>query len=152
MAKHPETLVPAADAVGMAAAHAMASALRDAGIQAFVFDTAKTALQWEAPGVIAPYQVHVARTDLDAARDLLEQNNDDSIDIDWNDVDVGQPEDDTSRELAGHTHAPWSTSTRHRPARDAAFGLAKQGLIIWVIGGAALAAVGAIIAVVRAFF
>ncbi|MEM9167645.1 MAG: DUF2007 domain-containing protein [Planctomycetota bacterium] len=152
MPKAPNTLVPAVDAPGPAAAHAMASALRDAGIEAFVFDTAKTALQWEAPGIIAPYQVHVARADLEHARAVLEQNRDDSIDIDWSEVDVGQPEDETAREVAGHAHAPWMTATRYRPARDAAFNATKIGLVGWVLGGAVLALIAAVITIIKVFF
>ncbi|MGP1272027.1 MAG: hypothetical protein ACTS22_01710 [Phycisphaerales bacterium] len=142
----PSTLVPVADAVGLAAAHAMASALRAAGIQAFVFDTARTTLQWEAPRVIAPFQVHVARADARAAAAILEENRTDSVDIDWNDIDLGTPEDDTAAAIARSAHAPWLEGQRpnKRPITRAAFNATKLGILGWVFGSVIVAVVTAV--------
>ncbi|MEO1585310.1 MAG: hypothetical protein AAFR96_12170 [Planctomycetota bacterium] len=151
MPNSPDTLIPIADAPGHAAAHAMASALRDAGIAAFVFDTAKTTLQWEAPLVIAPYKVHVRQGDADEARLVLADNRQDSVDIDWNEIDVGDPEDATSARIASEIKAPWMESGgdpgRRRPIRDAAFRLTGIGLVLWIFGALAVAIATAILIV-----
>ena len=154
MARSPTTLIPIADAIGPAAAHAIASALRDAGIEAFVFDTAKATLQWEAPRVIAPYQVHVARVDAEAAHAVIQTTREESIDIDWNEVDLGQPEDPTSAALSRSNLATWNPdSARHaRPRRDRVFGLTKFGIIAWIFGSAAAAIATAVYTIVQTFF
>lgn len=112
----------------------MASALRDAGIEAFVFDTARTTLQWEAPAVIAPYQVHVRRADAERAAELLSQNAADSVDIDWSEIDVGEPEDATAARISSQIDAPWQGNFRvsKRPIRDAAFRLTGVGILMWL--------------------
>ncbi|MEO1716508.1 MAG: hypothetical protein AAFR76_05295 [Planctomycetota bacterium] len=151
MAKTPDTLIPVADAPGHAAAHAMASALRDAGLQAFVFDTARTTLQWESPAVINPWQVHVRRADAERAAEILRNNRDESIDIDWEEVDVGAPEDATAAKLATQHTAPWlgDASTRRHPLRDAAFAIAKLGIVGWILGITLLGVVTAVLIVLK---
>ncbi len=136
MAQTPDTLIPVADAPGHAAAHAMASALRDAGLQAFVFDTARTTLQWESPAVINPWQVHVRRADAERAAEILKGNREESVDIDWSEVDVGDPEDATAARLATHHTAPWLEGApgRRRPVRDALFDMTKLGIVGWILG------------------
>ncbi|MEL7484231.1 MAG: hypothetical protein AAFN41_07735 [Planctomycetota bacterium] len=153
MAKTPDTLIPVADAPGHAAAHAMASALRDAGLQAFVFDTARTTLQWDAPAIIAPYQVHVRRADAEQAASILRDNRDESVDIDWNEVDVGEPEDATAAKLASQHTAPWLENERasRHPMRDAAFAVTKLGIVGWILGLTLLGVVIAVLIVVQIF-
>lgn len=153
VAKTPDTLIPVADAPGPAAAHAMAAVLRDAGLQAFVFDTARTTLQWEAPGVIAPYQVHVRRADAERAAELLRHNRDESVDIDWSEVDVGPPEDDTAARLATKHTAPWleGQPSRRRPVRDSLFAVTKIGIVGWILGFTLVGVVTAVLIILKIF-
>lgn len=132
--KTPDTLIPVADAPGPAAAHAMASALREAGIEAFVFDTAKATLQWEAPAVINPWQVHVRRADAGRAAAVLADNREASVDIDWTEIDVGQPEDATAQKISARIDAPWQRDDPigRRRKRDAVFRLTGVGIVVWV--------------------
>jgi len=95
----PQDLVPVTDAAGPAEAHIIASMLRESGVEAFVFDTANQALQWDAPRIINPYLVHVKREDLDRARQLIKSNREESVDLDWDEVDVGTQTDETIAEV-----------------------------------------------------
>ncbi|PHQ82237.1 MAG: hypothetical protein COB69_02475 [Phycisphaera sp.] len=93
----PHDLKPACDASGPAEAHIIASMLREAGIEAFVFDTAAQTLQWHAPQIISPYLVHVQRADLERAHQIIRSNREESVDLDWDEVDVGEPIDETAK-------------------------------------------------------
>lgn len=95
----PQDLVPVTDAAGPAEAHIIASMLRESGVEAFVFDTANQTLQWDAPRIINPYLVHVQREDLDRARQLIKSNREESVDLDWDEVDVGSTGDETIAEV-----------------------------------------------------
>jgi aminoglycoside phosphotransferase (APT) family kinase protein len=90
----PHQLEPVCDAAGPGEAHIIASMLREAGIEAFVFDTAAQTLQWDAPRIINPYLVHVQHADLEQARKLITSNREASVDLDWDEVDVGEPIDE----------------------------------------------------------
>ena len=92
----PHDLVPVSDAAGPGEAHIIASMLRENGIEAFVFDTAAQTLQWDAPRIINPYLVHVQRSDLGRAQQLIASNREASVDLDWDEVDVGEPEGEMS--------------------------------------------------------
>ncbi len=151
MPKLPDTLIPVADAPGHTAAHAMAAALRDAGLEAFVFDTARTTLQWDGPAVIAPYQVHVRRADAEHAAEILRDNREASVDIDWDEVDVGAPEDATAARLATQHTAPWLGDTRRRPVRDPLFAATKLGIVGWILGITLVGVVTAIVVVLKIF-
>ena len=99
----PQDLVPVTDASGPAEAHIIASMLRESGVEAFVFDTANQTLQWDAPRIINPYLVHVKREDLERACQLIKSNREESVDLDWDEVDVGEPVDETAeRTTSGH--------------------------------------------------
>lgn len=99
----PQELVPVTDTAGPGEAHVIASMLRESGVEAFVFDTAAQTLQWEAPRIINPYLVHVKREDLDRARELIRSSREDSVDLDWDEVDVGVAPDET---IAGINSRP----------------------------------------------
>lgn len=68
--------------------------LEEAGIKAFAFG-ALNAL-YPISQRITPVVVQVRQGDLDAARAALQQNIADSVDIDWNEVDVGEPDEATA--------------------------------------------------------
>lgn len=95
----PQDLVPVTDAAGPAEAHIIASMLRESGVEAFVFDTANQTLQWDAPRIINPYLVHVKREDLDRSRQLIKSNREESVDLDWDEIDVGSAGDETIAEV-----------------------------------------------------
>lgn len=59
--------------------------------------------QWAAPGIALgafgasmgnPTVVVVRKSDLAAAREVMDRNRQDSVDIDWDEIDVGKPEDE----------------------------------------------------------
>jgi len=90
----PNDLEPAIDAVNPAEAHMIAAVLRENGIEAFVFDTAAQALLGDAQNLISPFMVHVQRKDIERAQSIIRSNRDDSIDLDWDEIDVGEMDDD----------------------------------------------------------
>ncbi|GEM_PF-989958 len=65
--------------------------LSDAGIKAWVFAASANALQWEG-GYTDPIKIQVRRADLGRSADVLRKNKQDSVDLNWADVDVGQME------------------------------------------------------------
>ncbi|MBN4082725.1 hypothetical protein JYS44_00655 [Phycisphaeraceae bacterium AH-315-B13] len=90
----PHNLEPAIDAASPAEAHLIASMLHEQGIEAFVFDIAARTLLWDAPSLINPYMVHVQRQDIERAKSFIRTNRDDSVDLDWDEIDVGEMNDD----------------------------------------------------------
>jgi hypothetical protein len=87
----PDQLVTLTTATSEFGAHLLIAILDDGGVQAFTFGSTGTTLgvtgqstnpRWGAP-------VQVRRGDLDKAREVLLANRRDSIDIDWDQVDVG---------------------------------------------------------------
>jgi len=93
-----DPLVQAAVAQSEFGAQTKAAVLQDEGIEAFVFLaergwTGGLGISPSGPGV----PVWVRKSDLQRAQDALKQRVEDSVDLDWNEVDVGEPEamDDT---------------------------------------------------------
>ncbi len=88
-------------------AHAKAAVLHEEGIDARVICDAPT---WTGHLSLGHNDfvasVWVRREDLEAAQQLLEQTVADSVDIDWDEVNVGQPEDETSGEYNQSMPAP----------------------------------------------
>ena len=74
-------------------AHALAAVLRDADIEAWVFDTV-TCVAMTGMTIGVPLQVRAR--DIDQAQATLEQRIADSVDIDWDDVDVGEMEESSA--------------------------------------------------------
>lgn len=73
-------------------AQAAAAALRAEGIEASVFAAAASGVQWEG-GISNAVRVMVRREDAARAAELLRDTRRAARHIDWNDVDVGEPED-----------------------------------------------------------
>lgn len=71
-------------------AEAIAASLRERGVPARAIGGALAGFRAEAPALV---RVVVLRRDLPAARAALERARAESVDIDWEDVDVGEPED-----------------------------------------------------------
>lgn len=82
-------------------AHTKAAVLHEAGIDAKVICDTPT---WTGQIGLGHNEyiasVWVRREDLEAATAALEQTVADSVDIDWDDIDVGQPEDESNGEYS----------------------------------------------------
>lgn len=70
----------------------LVNVLQAAGIPARVFATTANTMQWEA-GYTDPIKVQVRRADLTRAAEAIRRNRQDSVDLDWDEIDVGQFED-----------------------------------------------------------
>ncbi len=77
--------------------------LEEAGISAFVFGSAHSALPLSQKFLAVPVQVRAA--DLERARIVLSENHRDSPSIDWDSVDIGEREDDLPLNAPGRM--PW---------------------------------------------
>ena len=73
-------------------AHAVIAVLKEAGIEAHAFGYVKQALPLDMKFTSVPVQVRA--TDLRRAKMELKQNISDSVDLDWDEIDVGEREDD----------------------------------------------------------
>ncbi|MBL8990826.1 MAG: DUF2007 domain-containing protein [Phycisphaerae bacterium] len=85
----PDTPVELTSRATEAAAEVIAGSLRDRGIEARVLGGMLTGFRAEAP---AQARVVVRRRDLEAARAALAEIRSASVDLDWDEVDVGAPE------------------------------------------------------------
>jgi hypothetical protein len=101
MADHTPTLEPFEDSDDLVTlttrrtefeAHTVVAILQDAGIEAFAFGAVQTVLPLTSRLVAVPIQVR--KRDLDRARQAIQQNVADSVDLDWDEVDVGERVDD----------------------------------------------------------
>lgn len=72
------------------AAHVVA-ALDAVGIRSVTDGTATAGFRAEAPGEI---RVMIAERDLERAKKILEEAQQETSDIDWSQIDVGEPEED----------------------------------------------------------
>ena len=73
-------------------AHTLVAVLREEGIEAHAFGARHASLPLGQRHFAVT--VHVRRADLERARAALEKNATDSVDLDWDEVDVGEREDD----------------------------------------------------------
>lgn len=72
-------------------AHTLVAVLEEAGIDAYAFGAMHALLPLSERIVAVPIQVR--RRDLERAQAALAQNVADSVDLDWDEVDVGERED-----------------------------------------------------------
>ena len=88
MSTDPDTLVDIQNASSEVGASVLVEALKAEGVPAFSVANAGAWLQWE---VLAsqPFRISVRRQDVEKARKILQSIKADSVDIDWNEVDVG---------------------------------------------------------------
>lgn len=75
-------------------AHTIVAVLANAGIEAAVFDTAEAGIGIPLDSRGSSVPVHVRERDLERARVVIDANVADSVDLDWDEIDVGQREDD----------------------------------------------------------
>ena len=90
--KYPDDLVTLTTKPTEFEANILVADLREARIEAIAFGT--NAAMLELSQRITPAYVQVRQADLERAREALKQNVADSVDLDWDEVDVGQREDD----------------------------------------------------------
>ncbi len=83
-----DDLVTVATGANEFEAGTLAAVLREQGIETHVFGAVHSSLAFNAKFTRVPVQVR--RRDLERARLALEQNIADSVDIDWDEVDVGE--------------------------------------------------------------
>jgi hypothetical protein len=81
-------------------AHTIVAVLKNAGIDAVAFDATRTGMGLSIKSVDG-VPVQVRRVDFERARGALETNISDSVDIDWDEVDVGEREDDAPLRAPG---------------------------------------------------
>ena len=106
MSTDPDRLVTVCTEPTEFAANVKIAVLADAGIEAKVFGSLGTTIG--AGGALGPKVLHVdvqvRARDVDAARTVLAANIADSVDIDWDEVDVGDRVD--SLPLTAGDHMP----------------------------------------------
>lgn len=93
MPQDPEILVELTSARTEFEAETIAETLRSEGIPAEVFGLSSRVAQWEL-GINTSQKIMVRRQDLVRAAEVLKANKADSVDLDWSEVDVGQPTPD----------------------------------------------------------
>jgi hypothetical protein len=110
---------------------AMAAVIEGQGIPVEVFATAAQMVQWDG-GPSNTVRVMVRRRDVQAAALALQRAHRDSVDIDWDEVDVGSPEDPgTPRRPRGRIGglSPWLWRIR-----VIGWGLLSAVFLVWAIG------------------
>jgi hypothetical protein len=95
-AADPDQLVTITTATSEFVAQILVAILDDAGIDAFTFGSTGTTLGMTGHSTLKGWglPVQVRRRDVDAAKAALQANRRDSVDIDWDMVDVGTPAKD----------------------------------------------------------
>src|SRR5687768_5330707 len=129
--QHPDELVTLVVKPSEFEANTIVAVLEDAGIKAFAFSTMRAALPLNQPLTGVPVQVR--RMDFDRAQRALKQNVADSVDLDWDSVDVGDRED----------NLPLKTAQGMPPLIKAGFVAALLAAMVMVI--AAVMAFGGLI-------
>ncbi len=94
MPQDPEILVELTSARTEFEAETIAETLRAEGIPTEVFGLSSRVAQWEL-GINTSQKIMVRRQDLTRATEVLKANKADSVDLDWSEVDVGQPTPET---------------------------------------------------------
>jgi hypothetical protein len=129
--KDPDDLVTLVSKPTEFEAHALVVVLEEAGINAFAFGMPQSLAPLGGPVTAVPVQVR--RADLERAQRAMEKNIADSVDLDWDSVDVGERTDRLP--LTTRRGMPW-------PARIG-FAVAAAALIIMLL--AALGTFGSLV-------
>lgn len=88
--EHPEHIVVVASAENELEAGVIVAALEEAGIKSTMSGAATAEFRVAVPGDV---QILVAQEDEARAREVIQKGEDDEEDVDWSQVDVGQPEE-----------------------------------------------------------
>jgi hypothetical protein len=119
--EHPEDLVTLVLKSTEFEANTTVAVLEDVGIKAFAFGAMRAALPLNDRLTGVPVQVR--RMDLDRAQRALQQNVADSVDLDWDSVDVGDRED----------NLPLSTRKGMPALMKAGFATAVLAVIVMIV-------------------
>ena len=97
MSHHSNDLITVATPPSEGQAQALVDALQDAGIKAAAFSSATggTGLPFPEGGTPGGVAVQVPEGDVERAKAIIDEFRSDGADIDWDNVDVGEPEDDS---------------------------------------------------------
>ncbi len=87
----PDALQTVAQAESEFEAHTIATVLKEAGIDAYVFGQLSHTMPMGK--VFTQVPVQVKADDVERAQEALQQRQEDSVDLDWDEVDVGERED-----------------------------------------------------------
>ena len=137
MSADPDTLVTLTTARTEFEGATFVAVLRDAGIAAHVFARAANMLQWDA-GYTDPIKVQVRRADLARAAEVLRKNRQDSVDLDWSEVDVGRMEPGAPPVMPG-AMGFWERRAARARVRRIGFTLLTAGFVIGMLRGDAAA-------------
>jgi hypothetical protein len=85
----PEHIVAVTSAANEMEAGVIIAALADAGIKATMDGAATAEFRVGVPGQV---EILVAKEDLERAQTVLRQDEDNADDVDWSQVDIGEPE------------------------------------------------------------
>lgn len=108
--------------------------LKTAGIPARVFATTANTMQWEA-GYTDPIKVQVRRRDLQRAAEELRRNRQDSVDLDWDEIDVGQFEGIAPEARPNFSFAVQRARRKRRAAiASVGFALITSGFLVSMMG------------------
>ena len=91
IAKDPDILVDLMAVTTDFEGEVIVKALEAEGIPASVVSSAGRTLSWMV-AITNPIRVQVRRADLELAREALRNTREESVDLDWDEVDVGEPE------------------------------------------------------------
>ena len=86
-------------------AHTVVMVLKNAGIEAAAYDKADAGFGFSLSPGVKSVPVQVRREDLERARDALKTNISDSVDLDWDEVELGEREDNLPLTAPGRTPA-----------------------------------------------
>jgi Putative prokaryotic signal transducing protein len=90
MSHGPEHIVAVTSAPNELEAGVIIAALADRGIKATMDGAATADFRVGVPGQV---EILVAKEDLERARTVLQEDEDNEDDVDWSQVDVGEPEE-----------------------------------------------------------
>ena len=105
MGTDPDILVDLTTCRNSFEAQIIAEALKAQGIPAHAFDIAGTTLQWDV-AVSQPIRVAVRRADLETAKAILRAVKAESVDLDWSEVQTGDPTPVTPEEVEAARRRP----------------------------------------------
>ncbi len=89
--EHPEHVVPVTSMPNELEAGVVVAALEESGIKSTMSGVYTAGFRAEAPGQV---QILVAKEDEARAREVIRLGEENKEDVDWSQVDVGQPEDE----------------------------------------------------------
>jgi hypothetical protein len=140
MGTDPDILVDLVTCTTSFEAQVIAEALKAQGIPAHAFDIAGSMLQWDV-AVSQPIRVAVRRADLETARGILRAVKAESVDLDWSEVQTGDPTPVTPQEIEAGRRKPENPAQvidRGRRAGTAAligFGVLLAVLLVVLFAG-----------------